>query len=146
VRWAYDPRDNIHAGTAYLREMFDRFGSPGFLAAYNAGPGRYEGHLATGRRLPAETRAYLAKLAPAVGATLPNDATIAAADAPEWTTAPLFVVLKTRAPVDAGMTDRTVAGSPSDRPASPTIVAALSSSESPDELFVRRSHAITSRP
>src|SRR5450755_955729 len=28
------PRDNILAGTAYLREMQDRFGSPGFLAAY----------------------------------------------------------------------------------------------------------------
>ena len=29
----YDPRDNILAGTAYLREMHDRYGSPGFLAA-----------------------------------------------------------------------------------------------------------------
>jgi soluble lytic murein transglycosylase-like protein len=25
----FDPRDNIMAGTAYLREMHDRFGSPG---------------------------------------------------------------------------------------------------------------------
>ena len=33
-----DPRDNILAGTAYLRQMYDRFESPGFLAAYNAGP------------------------------------------------------------------------------------------------------------
>ena len=38
---------------------------PGFLAAYNAGPARYEDHLATGRPLPAETRAYVAVLAPA---------------------------------------------------------------------------------
>src|SRR5690606_1039651 len=30
----FDPRDNIIAGTAYLREMYDRYGSPGFLAAY----------------------------------------------------------------------------------------------------------------
>lgn len=53
----YDPHDNILAGTAYLRELFDRYGSPGFLAAYNAGPARYEEHLA-GRSLPAETQAY----------------------------------------------------------------------------------------
>src|SRR3546814_9197460 len=32
----YHVRDNIIAGTAYLRELHDRFGSPGFLAAYNA--------------------------------------------------------------------------------------------------------------
>src|SRR3546814_7092542 len=35
----YDPRDNILAGAAYLREMTDRYGSPGFLASYNAGHG-----------------------------------------------------------------------------------------------------------
>lgn len=29
-------RDNVLAGTAYLRRMYDRYGSPGFLAAYNA--------------------------------------------------------------------------------------------------------------
>lgn len=60
----YDIRDNILAGTAYIRELSDRYGAPGFLAAYNAGPGRYERHLATGRPLPAETQAYVAKLAP----------------------------------------------------------------------------------
>lgn len=52
----YDPTDNILAGAAYLREMHDRFGSPGFLAAYNAGPARYDEHLATGRALPIETQ------------------------------------------------------------------------------------------
>ena len=56
----YDPRDNIIAGTAYLRMMHDRFGYPGMFGAYNAGPGRYAEHLATGRALPGETRAYLA--------------------------------------------------------------------------------------
>jgi membrane-bound lytic murein transglycosylase MltF len=60
----HDIRDNILAGTAYIRELSDRYGAPGFLAAYNAGPGRYERHLATGRPLPAETQAYVAKLAP----------------------------------------------------------------------------------
>jgi soluble lytic murein transglycosylase-like protein len=85
---AYDPRDNILAGTAYLREMYDRYGSPGFLAAYNAGPGRYEEHLA-GRPLPLETRAYLARLSPAVGGVV----TVRSSAAPDplaWTRATLF--------------------------------------------------------
>lgn len=54
-----DPRDNILAGTFYLRMMYDRFGYPGLFAAYNAGPGRYAAHLAGDRTLPAETIAYL---------------------------------------------------------------------------------------
>ncbi len=57
---AYDPRTNILAGTAYLKAMYERFGSPGLFAAYNAGPGRYAEHLRTGNPLPAETRAYVA--------------------------------------------------------------------------------------
>lgn len=56
------PRDNILAGTFYLRAMYDRFGYPGLFAAYNAGPARYASHLATRRALPAETVAYVAKL------------------------------------------------------------------------------------
>ncbi len=55
----FDPYDNIVAGTAYLRELLDRFGERGFLAAYNAGPGRYQEHLATGKPLPSETLAYV---------------------------------------------------------------------------------------
>ena len=56
----FDPHDNVFAGTAYLKEMHDRFGSVGFLAAYHAGPARYEQHLATGQLLPPETVAYVA--------------------------------------------------------------------------------------
>jgi hypothetical protein len=62
----YDPHSNILAGTAYLRELRDRYGAPGLLAAYNAGPAGYEEHLA-GRPLPAETQAYLQKLTPVIG-------------------------------------------------------------------------------
>ncbi|MER9316315.1 lytic transglycosylase domain-containing protein [Mesorhizobium sp. M0659] len=62
----YDPRDNIIAGSAYIRELLDRYGSPGWIAAYNAGPGRYEASL-QGRRLPRETRAYVAAIASAIG-------------------------------------------------------------------------------
>ena len=61
----FDPRDNILAGTAYLRAMLDRYGTVGaMLAAYNGGPGRYDEFLSTGRPLPAETRAYVSTLAP----------------------------------------------------------------------------------
>lgn len=67
----FDPRDNILAGTAYLRELLDRYGSPGVFAAYNAGPSRYEEHLAGGP-LPNETRVYVAKLANLLGVQLPR--------------------------------------------------------------------------
>lgn len=73
----YDPHDNILAGTAYIRELYDRYGAPGFLAAYNAGPRRYERPLATGRPLPAETQDYAATLAPTIKNT-PANAQIAA--------------------------------------------------------------------
>jgi len=58
----FDPHDNIAAGAAYLRWLHDRYGDAGFLAAYNAGPGRYDDHLATGRPLPAETVSYVASV------------------------------------------------------------------------------------
>ena len=84
------PHDNIIAGAAYLRELHDRYGIPGFLAAYNAGPARWEDHLATGRPLPAETRAYLSRLAPIVGGSAADDTVILAAVVRSWTEAPLF--------------------------------------------------------
>lgn len=58
----HDPRDNIIAGAAYLRQMYDRFGYPGLFAAYNAGPARYADYLVNRKPLPTETRAYLAKV------------------------------------------------------------------------------------
>ena len=60
------PHDNIIAGTAYLRAMYDRFGPDGFLAAYNCGPACYDEHLATGLPLPAETQIYVARLMPVI--------------------------------------------------------------------------------
>jgi soluble lytic murein transglycosylase-like protein len=88
----YDAHDNILAGAAYLRELLDRYGSPGFLAAYNAGPARYEDHLATGRALPAETQAYVATLAPVISGEAIDDATAVDAVVRSWSEAPLFVV------------------------------------------------------
>ncbi len=104
----YDPRDNILAGTAYLREMFDRYGNVGaMLVAYNAGPGRYDEHLATGRALPAETHAYVAALAPILGgAAVTERPSSAPPPPPDWRDSPLFVMR----PGDA----RAVAAPPSD--------------------------------
>ena len=64
---AYDPHDNIMAGAAFLRDMHDRYGDAGFLAAYNAGPARYEEFRAGGRALPSETILYMARLGPMLG-------------------------------------------------------------------------------
>jgi hypothetical protein len=63
----YEPRDNIHAGAAYIREMHDRYGAPGFLAAYNAGPDRVDAVLAGVTVLPDETVNYLASIGPRLG-------------------------------------------------------------------------------
>lgn len=63
----YEPRDNILAGAAYIREMHDRYGAPGFLAAYNAGPDRVDLYLAGSTVLPDETINYFASVAPRLG-------------------------------------------------------------------------------
>jgi hypothetical protein len=55
----YNAHDNIMAGTAYLRELYVKYGYPSLFAAYNAGPGRLEDHLHNGHALPAETRNYV---------------------------------------------------------------------------------------
>lgn len=55
----YDPHDNILAGAAFLRAMYDRYGYPGVFAAYNAGPERFDDYLRRGIALPDETRRYL---------------------------------------------------------------------------------------
>ena len=105
----FDPRDNILAGAAYLREMYDRYGTiPAMLAAYNAGPDRYDEHLATGRPLPAETRAYVDQLAPALGTTEASTGAPPAPPPPDWREAPLFV--------PRSNDRRTAADRPTDKP------------------------------
>lgn len=100
----FDPRDNILAGAAYLRQLHDRYGSiRAMLAAYNAGPARYEASLA-GERLPLETRTYIAALAPIID----NQSAAGAAAsvhpmAQSWREAPLFAAPPDRSnPTDAG--------------------------------------------
>jgi soluble lytic murein transglycosylase-like protein len=88
----FDPHDNILAGTAYLREMLDRFGWEGFLAAYNAGPRHYEDHLATGRPLPRETESYAATLASLIGLEQRDLARSTAKRTIPWQPGSVFVV------------------------------------------------------
>lgn len=86
----YDPHDNIIAGAAYLRELYDRYGSPGFLAAYNAGPARYEAYLSRRVSLPGETIAYVERLAPIAAGEAGRTAPSATLEPARWTRGALF--------------------------------------------------------
>src|SRR5207245_7029027 len=77
----YDPHNNVLAGTAYIREMYDRYGAPGFLAAYNAGPERVDSYLAGRAVLPDETVNYLAAITPNLGNDVPLSGRFAVASA-----------------------------------------------------------------
>ena len=133
----YDPRDNILAGTAYLREMYDRYGSPGFLAAYNAGPGRYEEHLA-GRPLPAETRAYLTKLASITGGSDDTQLAVAPPSDPfAWRRAALFAVRPGALSPAPPSADRTASEVPPERPADDRAELVMADAAPPSNgLFV----------
>ena len=87
----YNPVDNIIAGVAYPKDMHDRFGSAGFLAAYHAGPARYQRHLATGRPLPQETTAYVAAVTPLLDDGQGERTAVPIRRVIPWREAPLFV-------------------------------------------------------
>ena len=130
----FDPRDNILAGTAYLHEMWDRYGDiTAMLAAYNAGPARYDEHRAKGRPLPAETRAYVASLAPALRGDRPSKIAFAVTRPLDWREAAIFIVR------DDGASAANPArpdGSPNDtRSPVPEAPEALTPSQ-PERLFV----------
>lgn len=135
----FDVRDNIMAGAAYLREMFDRYGNAtAMLAAYNAGPGRTDEHLSRGRPLPAETRAYLAKLASITGGS--PDTQLAAAPPPDpftWRRAALFTARSDAVSRVQSDAERGVAAvSPEHPPADPAAIAVAAVSPRQAGLFV----------
>ncbi|WP_430244248.1 lytic transglycosylase domain-containing protein [Neorhizobium sp. DAR64861/K0K2] len=132
----YQPRDNILAGAAYLAELHDLYGSPGFLAAYNAGPGRYEKHLVTGDPLPAETVNYIAKVMSLIdGDTALGKRTVVQPSRSSWSIAPLFVARSLTGDSD----DNKTANPPSGRPFDEHAIVDLSALAPPsDGLFVRR--------
>jgi hypothetical protein len=133
----FDPRDNILAGAAYLREMRDRYGSPGFLAAYNAGPKRYEEYLTTARELPVETQVYVASLAPMIGAPQVGGTVSIARREISWQESALFAA-RTPHVVLAGLSplatsDRASAGL--------SVRGQFALQPRPDGLFVSRASA-----
>ncbi len=67
----FDPHDNVVAGVAYMRELYDIYGAPAFLAAYNGGPNRLDDYLSNRRALPDETRRYVAMIGPALEGVYP---------------------------------------------------------------------------
>ena len=127
----FDVRANIHAGAAYLRAMWDRYGDVRLmLAAYNAGPGRVDAYAAGRGGLPTETVAYVAAIAPAIGAS--SVASLAPAPtqaAPGWRSAPLFSAQPQRVEDSAAAAASLQAGRetaatrpPGDRAAAPLFV------------------------
>jgi hypothetical protein len=67
---SYDPHDNVLAGAAYLRLMYQQYGYPGLFAAYNAGPARFDGYLLRGKSLPNATLAYVGGIISGVETTM----------------------------------------------------------------------------
>jgi hypothetical protein len=139
----FDVRDNIMAGAAYLREMYDRYGNPSaMLAAYNAGPGRYDDYLSRWRSLPAETVAYLARLGSVTGTASVSDiAVFAPPDRFAWRRSALFVRMPDadteRSERGIGAADSSIA-QPTDgnlSPPSPPTATPI------DRLFVPRASA-----
>lgn len=137
----FDPHDNILAGAAFLREMHDRYGSPGFLAAYNAGPGRYEEFRDRHRPLPPETIAYVAALVPFVGdGAIDGPVLLAASDPPSWTQAPLFITRSASAELIDRATPKTP---PNDSPAALAVRDVSAIAPQSEGLFVHVSQAGT---
>ena len=132
----YHARDNILAGTAYLREMWDRYGNvAAMLAAYNAGPARYDEYRLADRPLPAETRAYVAALAPVLLGERPSGTAITAAGPLDWREAAIFISREDGASAAASVSPhRTVGGAASPVPASPQTGI----TPQPEGLFVQR--------
>ena len=132
----YDPRDNILAGTAYLREMWDRYGNvAAMLAAYNAGPARYDEYRLADRPLPAETRAYVAALAPVLLGERPSGTAITAARPLDWREAALFISRDDGgSATDPVSPHRAVGGAASPVPA----VRQAGLTPQPEGLFVQR--------
>src|SRR6185437_5100244 len=138
---SYDPHDNILAGTAYLRQMYERYGYPSLFAAYNAGPARFDAYLFGRKQLPNETVHYVESILPGVATTLngSQSGAFVASKNPSFQTAILTSSGAQNFTQNTLQSDRAPAGS---RPNSRSIFVETSAqsdcfrSSSRDELFV----------
>lgn len=126
----FDPHDNIVGGTAYLRELYDRFGVSGFLAAYNAGPDHFQDYRAGLRRLPDETKRYIATLEHMLPDLPVDGSLLVVANVSDWQRAALFIAAPTPSSPNAIIPSGHVAA---DASTSPISVLAPQS----NGLFVR---------
>ena len=131
-----DLRDSILAGTAHLREMYDRYGSKDFLATYIMGPTSYDEHMKSDAPLPEETQAVVADLGRLIELGLKDVVgSTTRAKVISWRKAPLFVAQTERSSSDKAL----AAGVPTERSAkSQTSADGSALVPRADGLFARR--------
>ena len=93
----FNAHDNIFAGAAYLHDLYRRFGEDGFLAAYQAGPERYEEFIRDGRPLPRATLDYVARVRRIVMRVSTRSSSVPSPVTPAASV--LFVELATKQPI-----------------------------------------------
>jgi hypothetical protein len=119
---SYDPHDNVLAGAAYLRLMYQQYGYPSLFAAYNAGPARFDGYLLRGKALPSETLAYVGGIVPGVELTMAQ-----------------------RGSARLNVTPNAVAPVPNDHRAAPNQRLFFALNQPPDAQFLPANQEIVSR-
>lgn len=137
----FDVHANILGGTAYLRELVDRYGDLSIaLAAYNAGPGRVDAWRSSARPLPIATPVYVAKIATALGVANSLDSVpTLVARPPDWRSATLFVVRGGSVPATAPAASNTPPLIGSSAPTQPVIPQPIAAA---NPLFVPSSGRI----
>ena len=121
----YDPHNSILAGAAYIRELYDLYGNPGFLAAYNGGPGRLDDYLTRNRALPEETRRYVAKIGPYITDSFPN----------KRSTAEVYALNSLPTNIPAGPRYTAPAAAPYTPPPAPPVEVAFAPPSTTDGAF-----------
>ena len=118
----YDPHDNILAGAETLRQLFESYGSPGFIAAYHAGAKRFEDYEQQRVPLPEKTLEYVARVQRLVGAGPGMDAQLQ----------PEFPAIRTPFVQSIGATSLSI--SPSDQsPYSRPFVSLMHAARAPEQ-------------